>query len=186
MKALSLFSLVVAFAAVSCGPSSAPVAGAPATGGGLLLASVGGKQVSLEDLSRECTAFFYFIKPGCPVNTPVVKYYDRIAAAYDSSVPFVAIIKSDASKAGAWAKEQGTKFELLADAQGKAIEAMHAERSPWVVEVLPGGKIGRKWSQVSKSILEDLNRAVAAAHGVEPAQVDFEGAPETERSGCQL
>jgi peroxiredoxin len=155
-------------------------AGPQATGSGQRAPAVNaqgtdGKTHTIQSLTRSGSAFFYFVKIGCPVNEPNAKYYDRIAAAYPGRV--VGVINGDMNAAKRWSKQHGGKMVLIPDPNKSLINAFRAERSPWVIEVLPGGAIGQVWSGISVKALNEINGAVAKAAKRGTATIDFQGAP---------
>lgn len=147
------------------------------------LSNLKGETVQLASLSKDKPVFLYFIKVGCPVNEPAVKHYNDVAKAYGDKANVVGIINVGAEEAERWASRKGVTFTLLADPDLKATKGFGIERSPAVVEIIQGHKLGQVWRGVSVDALSQLNQKVAAAAGEEVAKVSFEGAPTRMRVG---
>jgi peroxiredoxin len=142
-----------------------------------------GKTHDLESLTADTPCFFYFIKDACPVNEPIVKYMNRVAAAYDGKVKFVGVFFGDEDTFKKFQERHKVPFTVLFDADKSLIKGFKIGKSPESVLVAKGGEILAHWKGVSGSVLNEMSASMAKAAMVEAVKVDTAGAPEAARQG---
>lgn len=142
-----------------------------------------GKTHDLKSLTAETPCFFYFIKDQCPVNEPVVKYMNRVAAAYDGKVKFVGVFYGDEATYKKWQERHKAPYTVLFDTDKTAIKGFKVGKSPESVLVAKGGEVLKHWKGVSGAVVTEMGAAMAKAAAIEPVKVDVAGAPEAARQG---
>jgi len=142
-----------------------------------------GKSHDLKALTAEGPVFFYFIKDGCPVNEPIVKYMNRVAQAYDGKVKFVGVLFGDEATYKKWNERHKVPYTVLFDAKKEAIKGFGVGKSPESILVGKGGDVLVHWKGVSGGVIAEMSTAMAKAAAIEPVKVDTAGAPDEARQG---
>lgn len=175
--------LLAACASTSGGERRAAVGADASSVPALTLAGSGGTSRALADLHRDGPLYLYFIKDKCPVNHHALPYYARLYEALGEPKAFVGVIHGDADLYAAWQAQYQAPYPVLLDPDKAWIRHFEAERSPWVVEVLRDGSVGRVWRGYGVDAIAELNEALADTRGVEPAEIDTAGLPELGKFG---
>ncbi len=161
-------------ATLGSGPGDAPAFSAK---------TADGKTTNLNALTANGPIILYFIGNTCPINAQAEKYYNRVYDAYKGKGRIVGIIDCGQTEYKAWQKQFKAPFPVLFDPDQKIIKAYHAERSPWVIEVTKGRKLGKQWHGYSTGYLQELSSAIASSLKMKAQKIDFSGAPATPRYG---
>lgn len=142
-----------------------------------------GKTHDTKSLTADGPCFFYFIKDMCPVNEPVVKYMNRVAAAYDGKVKFVGVFYGDEATYKKFQERHKVPYTVLFDTDKTAIKGFKVGKSPESILVAKGGEVLMHWKGVSGAVVTEMSAAMAKAAAIEPVKVDTTGAPEAARQG---
>jgi peroxiredoxin len=134
------------------------------------------------ELQKTGPYILYFIKIGCPVNDPLVGFYNQIARSY-KGVQFLGVIDGNAKAFENWNKKHKVTFPVVLDPDKKVIKAFGAQASPWVVVVNQNGTIGRIDPGSSQARLNALNQFAARTAKVQVAKIDFSRAPARDSFG---
>jgi peroxiredoxin len=139
------------------------------------LPTVQGGQFSLEE-ARKASApvFAAFFKVSCPTCQYTFPYLERIYKAYpQDKVRFVGVSQNSKKDTEAFMRSYGVSFPMLLDPEGKypASNAFKLATVPSLFAISPAGEIEFASIGWNKGDVEELNRRVAAAAGVPPAQI---------------
>ena len=137
-----------------------------------------GKTYSLQSLSASGAAILYFIKEGCPVNHQAAPFLAKLSNAYENKASLFGVYNGTLANAKDWAKRYGAKFTILADPDLKIIRGYGVPYSPFLVEVGPGGKVGKLVGDGNPKNLAVANRILASGLGKQLVELSFSGAPE--------
>ncbi|MFN7171483.1 MAG: TlpA family protein disulfide reductase [Fimbriimonadaceae bacterium] len=141
-----------------------------------------GKRTSGAELQKNGPYVLYFIKIGCPVNEPLVGFYNQIAQSY-KGVQFLGVIDGNAKAFESWNKKHKVTFPVVLDPNKKVIKAFGAQASPWVIVVNQNGTFGRIDPGSSQARLNALNQFAARTAKAPVAKIDFSRAPARDTFG---
>jgi peroxiredoxin len=175
---------VAALAAVACtSTGSAAVGEADSDASALQLVGNDGKTHTLAELIEDGPVYLYFIKKDCPTNDQALPWYERVYEGLKRPKAFVGVINGDRAIYDAWNERYDAQYLVLLDPDKAWIHHFEAERSPWVVEVLEDGEVGRFWKGYSASAIAELDEALAKTEGVLPSGIDVSSLPERNQFG---
>ncbi len=143
-----------------------------------------GKPMSLASLTEKKPLVLFFIDCACPCSRAAAPFLDRLQSRYGDACTVVGITNSDAKVAGAWAKQVGVRFPLVADPNLSIITDYSAARSVSTTVVAPGGKIVKTYPAYNAETLTDLSATVARLGGVTVRTLPIDDAPKKLVSGC--
>jgi peroxiredoxin len=115
-----------------------------------------------------------FFKISCPTCQYTFPYLERIYQAYPKDkVRLVGVSQNGKAETEVFMKNYGVTFPVLLEDQNKwpASNAYGLTTVPSLFAVLPSGTIDFSSVGWIKSDIEDLNKRVAAAAGMPPAQI---------------
>ena len=143
-----------------------------------------GKPMNLASLTEKKPLVLFFIDCECPCSRDAAPFMDRLQSLYGDVCTVVGITNSDAKVAGAWAKQVGVRFSLVADPNLSIINDYSAVRSVSTTVVAPGGKIVKTYPAYNAEMLTDLSATVARLGGVAVRTLPVDDAPKKLVSGC--
>lgn len=179
---------LAALAALACsstggGEERAAVAEPAPTVPAMQLVGNDGETHTLADLLDDGPVYLYFIKKDCPTNDKALPWYEKVFEGHDRPAAFVGVINGDRGVYDAWNERYDAQYLVLLDPDKEWIGHFKAERSPWVVEVLESGDVGRVWKGYSASAIAELDAALAKTEGVLPLELDVSSLPEKNQFG---
>jgi len=137
----------------------------------------GGKDYELKSLIKEKPVFLVYWKERCPHNPRATALFNSIAKAYEGKAQMVGVVWTTPEKLDGWGKQFSINHPLIADPDKSIIASYGLSRSIGTYQVGKEGKIVKLFPGYGAAELKDLNEAMAAAAGVNPAELDFSGAP---------
>jgi peroxiredoxin len=136
---------------------------------------VDGSKFSLREVRKKGPVVAAFFKVSCPVCQLAFPYLERVFAAYAKSgkFTFVGVSQDNAADTKAFNRQFGVTFPTLLDPAGKypVSNAYGLTNVPTVFVISPDGEIEFSSVSWSKADVEELNRRLAKASGVVPAQI---------------
>jgi peroxiredoxin len=151
---------------------------------GFAMLASDGKTYDFDQLVVEKPIVLLFIKEDCPCSVEAQPYFNSLAALHGDRVGFLGVIDGGEAVAREWARRRKATFPLLCDPELRTVKDYRATNSVYVALVSKGGTLEAYWPGFSAPMLEDLNRRLAAATGVEPRPIDTTDAPAEMVSGC--
>jgi peroxiredoxin len=152
----------------------------------LELESPAGGKLRLSGYWAKAPTVLVFTKDGCPCSLESQPFFNELASAYAGRAFFVGMIDAGKTEAGKFADDLGVPYPVLPVPGAEEFRRYEAERSVYVTLVSKGGKVLRQWPGYSRSMLVELDEALARACGGDPASLDVSMAPENATSGCRL
>jgi len=189
MRSRWIFPLIVSALALS---AAAPAGTkAPAQQGRQLIGkapkfsakTIDEKSYDLAGLTKDGTAYLFFIKKDCPITAGAMQFYTAIGKAYGAKAHLLGVFSGNADEYKAYNKEHKLTFPTVLDPDMKMISSYKVETSPWVIEVKADGTVGRTWRGYSQEFLQQINKGLADSAKVAVAKVDFSDAPTDARYG---
>jgi len=150
--------------------------------------AIGGQRVSFDDMKGQGSPIFiYFINGSDPLSSQASNYINRIASAYSpSKTKWFGIINQPEEKVRSYQAEFNPPYQLLMDTNSSSMQLLGAQSSPTLVEIGSDGKIKREWTGLSAPLMKSINREVARANGMKPAEMDFSKLPSTTQVGLRF
>jgi peroxiredoxin len=152
-----------------------PTLAAGANAPDIKLPTTGGEEFSLANTRQASVPVVAaFFKISCPTCQYAFPYLERIYQAYPKDkVRIVGVSQNGKPETEVFMRNYGVTFPVLLDDQTKypASNAYGLTNVPSLFAISPAGKI--EFSSVGwiKNEIEELNRKVAAAAGMPPAQI---------------
>jgi peroxiredoxin len=181
MKKLIAFTLVVSSVAANAGLQEAceckplPKFSAKASDG---------KTYSSTELVKKPTVVF-FLKAGCPHNPKSAPLLNKLKAAIGPKVNFVAVTNLTQAEAAKYAKELGTSFPLLADADKKIVKGFGVSNSLDFALLCPDDKkVAKTWHGYNRKIMGEFLTELANHKGPKKVAFDLNSVPKGLQSGC--
>lgn len=145
----------------------------------------GGEAINSTELLENGPYILYFVKIGCPINEPLVQYFNEVGSAYEG-VQFYGVIDGNQAEFERWNRSHSVDFPMILDPDMRLIRSFDAEASPWVVVVDENGGFGRIDPGTSQSRLMSLNEFSARTAQVPMKKIDFSGVSERDTFGCRF
>jgi peroxiredoxin len=139
---------------------------------------VDGARYSLHAMAAESPVFLIFWKDPCPHNRRAMPFLNALTKAYDGKVQFLSVVRSSEEGTRKFAEDFDPAHPLLADPEGKWLQAYEMSRSIVPVKVGADGKILDIFDGYGRDELQRLSQTIAGILGVPVADVDLARAPE--------
>jgi len=158
------------------------VAGKPAPNFTLL--DPAGASVTLRDECKKGPVVLVFTKDGCPCSMEAQVFFNRLAIAYKGKATFFGVIDAVSHVASKYRDDFSVPYQMLLGADGAVYKSFFAHQSVYTTLVGPDGTVVKQWPGYSKSMLAELDAAIALAAKTNPVAIDAKLAPEKMNSGC--
>ncbi len=143
----------------------------------------GGTQ-TLATLAKNGPVAIVFTKDGCPCSMESQPFFNGLAQAFTGRATFLGVIDSDLRVATLYQENFKVPYAMALAGDQRVFADYDAKRSVYVTLVAKGGQIVRQWPGYSKTMLKELNQALADETGQPPAKLDVAMAPDAMTSGC--
>ncbi len=143
-----------------------------------------GKTYASAELVKKPTVIF-FLKAGCPHNPKSAPLLNKLKAAIGPKVNFVAVTNLSQAEATKYAKELGTTFPLIADAEKKIVKGFGVSNSLDFALLCPDDKkVAKTWHGYNRKIMGEFLTELANHKGPKKVAFDLNSVPKGLQSGC--
>ena len=136
-----------------------------------------GETYSVDNLTTKGSAFFVFWKGRCPKNTPAAPLFNALKEAYGDKVRILGVVTASAEGTKSWAEQFEVEYPMVPDEDGSLTKAYKLDYSIFTYQIGTDGKVAAVFEGFGFDAMNDLNKAIAEAAGVDAAEVDLGGAP---------
>lgn len=126
----------------------------------------------------------HFILPECACSVRAAPQVDRLRIALGPSIRCVAIVEAEPAVAAEWCRRTGLGFEVLADPDGRRVEAFGVERSLTTLLLDADGRELARWRGHGVSQLVEIATTAARSAGKPAPRLDLTDVPTETVAGC--
>lgn len=145
-----------------------------------------GHRQSLADLTKNGPVFIYFVLQGCPCSIEAEPHFERLEQRFHGKVNFLAVTNANADDSKAWKSQFAVPYPVVSQPKLDLMHLYGVTRSVYSLLVGQDGKIIRMWPGYGASMLQELNKEMAAATHQSAIKFDPKMAPEIMTSGCEF
>ena len=145
---------------------------------------IDGHNESLDTLTQNGPLFIYFVLDGCPCSIEAEPHYERLSKQFNGAIKFLAVTSAKPDVAKKWRDEFAVPFPVVSQPDLELMKKFAVERSVYCLLIGHNKKILRMWPGYSASMLQEVNRDMAAATNQPVKKFDSSTAPEIMTSGC--
>ena len=142
-----------------------------------------GETYSVENLTTKGSAFFVFWKGRCPTNRRAAPFFNALKEAYGDKVNILGVVTASAEGTESWAEQFDVNYPMVPDEDGSLTKAYNLNYSIFTYQIGTDGKVAAVFEGFGFDVMSDLNKAIAAAAGVDAAEVDLNGTPARQTMG---
>ncbi len=143
-----------------------------------------GDTLDLAALTKDGPVFLIFIMDSCPCSIEAQPYFQRLYDGFGGRVPFVGITDGTTDQGREWKAHFQMTFPLISNPKKELMHRFGAQHSAYSALVGKGGRIVRLWPGYDRSMLREIESAIAAEAGLPNPRIDVSGAPTKPTSGC--
>ena len=143
-----------------------------------------GTSHTLSDLTKTGPLFLYFVLEGCPCSIEAEPHYERLSKQFHGAVNFLAVSNAKEDAAKKWKTEFVVPFPVVSQPHLELMNQYAVQRSVYCLLIGKDRKVIKMWPGYSASMLQEVNRMMAAATNKPVQKFDSSTAPQTMTSGC--
>jgi len=125
-----------------------------------------------------------FLRRDCPCSAQFEPFFHRLAAQYADIAEFAGVIDAGADVARAYATNNKSPYQILADPDRTLIDHLEAKNGGYIALLRPEGVVDALWPGYSAEMMRELGRRIAVLGGVSERSVDVAGMPGAITTGC--
>jgi len=137
-----------------------------------------GEAYALDSLREEAPVFVTFWKESCPSNVNAVPLFESVYGSYAGEVTMLGVVSGPQERLGRWLERYEGSFTVLPDPEKELIGAYGLRRSIVTFQIGTDGTIAKVYPGYGREALTALNTDLAAAAGMDPAEIDLSSAPD--------